>query len=62
MFEATPGKQFIRAHPQNNQKVKWTEGVAQAVECLLCQHLLYKHEVLNSNTITTKLKLKHCEQ
>jgi hypothetical protein len=35
-FEASPSKQFIRLHLQNNQSKKWTVGMAQVVEHLLC--------------------------
>jgi hypothetical protein len=37
--------------PSPNQSEKWTGGVAQTIECLLC-----KYEALNSNPSPTKKK------
>jgi hypothetical protein len=37
-------------------KVNWTEGVAQAVEILLCRCLLFKLKALSSNPSPTKKK------
>jgi hypothetical protein len=37
---------------------KWTRGVAQEVQRLLCEHLLCNSEVLNSNTSLPTQKKK----
>jgi hypothetical protein len=29
-------------------RAKWNGGVAQAVVCLLCKHLLWKHEAIQT--------------
>jgi hypothetical protein len=40
----------------------WTGGAAQVVECLLCKHLLCKHEALSSNPSHHKNKNKKKEK
>jgi hypothetical protein len=37
-------------------RAKWTGGVAQEVPCLLCEHLLCRHEALSSSPSPTKKK------
>jgi hypothetical protein len=39
-------------------RAKWTGGMAQAVEHLLCESLLCKHEALSLNSRPTKKKKK----
>jgi hypothetical protein len=51
-WEASPGKQFTRPISKIS-RAKWTGGVAQAVECLLC-----KHKALNSNPVPPKKEEK----
>jgi Zn ribbon nucleic-acid-binding protein len=51
-FEASPGKWFARSISKIT-RAKWTGGVIQAVECLLC-----KHEALTSNPNSTEKKIR----
>jgi hypothetical protein len=52
-LEASPGREFEREPISKITRAKWTGGVAQVVERLLC-----KCEVLSSNSNLTKKKTK----
>jgi Zn ribbon nucleic-acid-binding protein len=61
-WEAETGKSIVQSQPRQIAhetpiskitRVKWTEDVAKAVECLLC-----KHKALSSNPCLAKKKKK----